>query len=131
MQYSYTVFGAGRQGVALAYDLARNGEAARVVLADLDEGVASRAAQRLRTLLPKSRCEFQPLRCDVSSAESSRTALKETTVAISAAPYRFNARLAETCVDSGSSFCDLGGNTAVVRRELALDARARARGVSL
>ncbi len=50
---------------------------------------------------------------------------------ISAAPYRFNALLAATAIDNGSSFCDLGGNTDVVRQELALDSRARARGVSL
>jgi len=35
MAFSYVVLGAGRQGVALAYDLAKNCEAGRVRLADV------------------------------------------------------------------------------------------------
>ncbi len=131
MQYSYTVFGAGRQGVAIAYDLALRGEAFKVVLAEKDVNVVRRAAERLRMLLPDSKCVFEPRTCDVEHASSVRAALNGTTVTISAAPYRFNALLAGTAIDSGSSFCDLGGNTDVVRQELALDGRARARGVSL
>ena len=138
MRYSYTVFGAGRQGVALAYDLALRGEARRVVLADQDAAVAQRASERLRSLLPKSKCEFAPMSCDVAPMSrdvalgpSVREALRGSKVAISAAPYRFNALLAEASIDSGVSFCDLGGNTDIVRRELTLDARARAKGVSL
>ena len=131
MRYSYTVFGAGRQGVALAYDLALRGEGERVVLAEQDEEIAHRAAQRLRQMLPQSTCAFEPRACDVSNAAEVRAALRGAQVAISAAPYRFNALLAEAAIDSGVSFCDLGGNTDIVRRELTLDSRARARGVSL
>ncbi len=131
MRYSYTVFGAGRQGVALAYDLALRGEAERVILAESDEATVQRAVQRLRTLLPSSSCVFEPLVCEVSNAAQVKQALRGIKVAISAAPYRFNALLAEAAIDNGVSFCDLGGNTDIVRRELALDARARARKVSL
>jgi lysine 6-dehydrogenase len=131
MQYSYTVLGAGRQGVALAYDLARNGEAGRVLLADQDEGTASRAAQRLRRLLPDSGCRFEAARCDVSNPGEIQVALRGADVALSAAPYRFNALLAQTAVDSAVSFCDLGGNTEIVRRELALHAQAQRQGVSV
>jgi lysine 6-dehydrogenase len=131
VRYSYTVFGAGRQGVALAYDLAARGEALRVILAERDEETLRRALERLHALLPRTNCVFEPQPCDVSKPEQVREALHGTTVAISAAPYRFNALLAEISVDNGSSFCDLGGNTEIVRRELDLDARARAKGVSL
>src|SRR5688572_6133736 len=131
MRYSYSVLGAGRQGVALAYDLALRGEASRVVLADVDEGVARRAADRLRGLLPQSRCAFEPVRCDLSDAGAARAAMHDAKVALSAAPYRFNALLAEAAIDCGASFCDLGGNTDVVRQELRLDERARARRVSI
>jgi len=34
MSYTYAVLGAGRQGTAAAYDMARWGEARRVILAD-------------------------------------------------------------------------------------------------
>ena len=131
MSYAYAVIGSGRQGVALAYDLALHGEADRIVLADQDVGAAERAAARLRRLLPSSRCEFQPRVCDASDANSVKKLLPGIRTTISGAPYRFNALLAESAVACGSSFCDLGGNTAVVRRELDLDGAARARGVSV
>lgn len=127
----YTVLGAGRQGVALAYDLALHGEASRVLLADQDESVAQVGVQRLRALLPDCGANFEAARCDVSSATEIRSALRGAQVALSAVPYRFNALLAETAVDCAVSFCDLGGNTDVVRRELALDGRARLKGVSV
>lgn len=136
MAYTYAIFGAGRQGVALAYDLALRGDAGRILLADVDEAAARAACERLRMLTAASapRCAFEARRCDVGQAASVRSMLADLTgsrVAISAVPYRFNALLAEWAIDCGASFCDLGGNTDVVRRELALDARARARGVSV
>ena len=57
--------------------------------------------------------------------------LRELFVALSAVPYRFNAQLAEWAIESGASFLDLGGNTAVVRKELALHKRAKKAGVSI
>lgn len=129
--YSYTVLGAGRQGVALAYDLARNGEAERVVLADADEGVAHAAAKRLKRLLPRSRCAFEPRLCDVSKRADARAAMRGSAVTLSAVPYRFNVALAEVAVAARSSFLDLGGNTAVVRAELALHDKAKRARVSV
>ncbi len=131
MRYSYTIIGAGRQGVAIAYDLALRGDAARIVLGEMDERVGAAAVERLRLLAPSSPCTFESQRCDASDSSSVRMAIKNTNVTISAAPYRFNALLAELAIDCGSSFCDLGGNTQIVRRELALDGRARARRVSV
>ena len=40
MSYTYAVLGAGRQGAAAAYDMARWGAAKRVILADLDLSAA-------------------------------------------------------------------------------------------
>lgn len=36
MAHTYAIIGAGRQGVAAGYDLAQNGQADRVILADKD-----------------------------------------------------------------------------------------------
>ena len=44
MSYRYGVIGAGRQGVAAAYDLLLNGQASQVVFADRDSSVAADAA---------------------------------------------------------------------------------------
>jgi lysine 6-dehydrogenase len=131
MTFSYTVLGAGRQGVALAYDLAKNGEAKRIVLADSDEGVARAATKRLKKLLPKSKCAFDVRRCDVAKSSDARAAMDGSHVTLSAVPYRFNAALAATAIDAKSSFLDLGGNTSVVRAELALHAKAKKAGVSI
>ncbi|HSB74617.1 MAG TPA: hypothetical protein VLC12_03155, partial [Terriglobales bacterium] len=51
MEFSYLVLGAGRQGIAAAYDLAKFGEAKRVTLADEDAGLAARSAERVNELL--------------------------------------------------------------------------------
>jgi lysine 6-dehydrogenase len=131
MTFSYTVLGAGRQGAALAYDLAKNGEASRIVLADSDERVARAAAARLAQLLPKTRCEFTPRRCDVTKATEVCGAIRGSIVTLSAVPYRFNAELAARAIQAKSSFLDLGGNTSVVRAELALHAKAKKAGVSI
>lgn len=48
---------------------------------------------------------------------------------ISCVPAEFNPELAELCLDVGVHFCDLGGNDALVKQELALDERAREKSV--
>jgi lysine 6-dehydrogenase len=51
--------------------------------------------------------------------------------AISCVNYWLNERLARAAIDSGTHFCDLGGNNDVVDAELALDAEARSAGVNV
>jgi lysine 6-dehydrogenase len=131
MGYRYVVLGAGRQGVAAAYDLARNGEGASVVLADADVGVAQAAALRLESLLKGTKCVFEARACDVTRSEQALEAMNGADVALSAVPYRFNVELAALAVRARCSFLDLGGNTAVVRAELALHDAAREAGVSI
>ncbi len=51
MSFTYAVVGAGRQGVAAAYDLAVRGDASRILFVDLDEAAASpSAAARVNAL---------------------------------------------------------------------------------
>ena len=47
MPYTYAVLGSGRQGTAAAYDMARWGNARRLILADLDPEMARQAAGRV------------------------------------------------------------------------------------
>ncbi|MGE0482428.1 MAG: saccharopine dehydrogenase family protein [Phycisphaerae bacterium] len=131
MSYPYVVLGAGRQGVALAYDLALNGEAARITLADVELGAAERGVERLRALLPNTRCAWTAARCDVRAPDEVRQVLRGADVVISAAPYRFNVALTDAALAAGASFCDLGGNTAVVREQLSRHERAAGAGVSI
>lgn len=131
MAYNYVVLGAGRQGVALAYDLARNCAARRVVLAEYDADVARRAVARLQSLLPGTRCEFAAVICDVSKPVEVALTIDGADVVLSAVPYRFNAALTDAAIAAGVSFCDLGGNTQVVLQQLSRHERAKRAGVSI
>ncbi len=131
MGYTYVVLGAGRQGVALAYDLAKTCDAQRVVLADSDAQAARRAVDRLARLLPRRTDTFSAETCDVTQRAEIERALTGANVAISCVPYRFNVDLTDAAIDARVHFCDLGGNTDVVRRQLAQHERARSAGVSI
>ena len=131
MGFNYVVLGAGRQGIALAYDLARNGEAARVTLADVDADAVRRGIARLETLLPNAACQFAGAICDVSRPAEVAVAITGADVVLSAVPYCFNAMLTDLAIAAGASFCDLGGNTGVVQQQLKRHTRAAAAGVSI
>jgi lysine 6-dehydrogenase len=131
MQFTYVILGAGRQGVALAYDLACNCEARRVVLADSDALAAKRAVDRLRGLLPGAGCEWEAVACDVANPAAVASAIRGATVVCSAVPYRFNVELTDAAIAAGAHFNDLGGNTGVVRQQLARHEKAAAARVSV
>lgn len=57
--------------------------------------------------------------------------LHEVDVVLSAVPYYLNLDIARIAIESRTHMCDLGGNTDLVRRQLDLDADARAAGVTL
>lgn len=131
MNFHYVVLGAGRQGVALAYDLAKNGQARRITLADASAAAASAACARLTRLLSPTGCELVPVACDVEDEQALARTLRGAQVVVSAVPYRFNVRLTDAAIAAGAHFCDLGGNTDVVRQQLARHAQAAAAGVSI
>ncbi len=131
MAYKYVVLGAGRQGVALAYDLARNGEAVEIKLADVDPEMAREAVRRLAELLPQTDCRFLAVICDVTKPAEVAMTIASAHVVISAVPYRFNAFLTDAAIAAHASFCDLGGNTQVVQQQLKRHDRAVAAGVSI
>ena len=51
MAFTYAVLGAGRQGTAAAYDMARWGAALHIILADFDLEIAHRASERVNKLV--------------------------------------------------------------------------------
>lgn len=128
-EHRYGVVGAGRQGTAAAYDLAVRGDAASVILADLDPGRARAAAERVNRLAGGRMATGAAL--DVTDAAGVAAFLGPLDAAISAVPYGFNLELARAAVASGTHLCDLGGNTAIVLQELELDGPARTRGVCI
>jgi lysine 6-dehydrogenase len=127
--YKYVVLGAGRQGTAAAYDLARFGDAGSIVMADARLEAAQQAADRVNQL--SGRNVATPCRLDVADAAAVRAVLAGADCALSAVPYYFNLALTRACIEAGADLCDLGGNTAVVFAQLELDAPARTAGVSI
>jgi lysine 6-dehydrogenase len=129
MNYTYAVLGAGRQGTAAAYDMARWGDARRVILADRDAQVARQAAGRVNELLNAAIAE--PAQVDVTDLEAVERLLIEVDGCLSAVPYVYNLDITRAAMAARSHFCDLGGHTGIVRQQHALDAEARAAGVSV
>ncbi len=129
MGLKYAVLGAGRQGVAAAYDLARLGDAKEIRLFDLDAEVAMRGAERVNQLLQTQIVQGQAL--DVNNLSALVTALRGVHSTISAVPYEFNLQITEAAIEAHSNICDLGGHTETVRQQLALGDRAKAAGITI
>jgi lysine 6-dehydrogenase len=129
MSYRYAVLGAGRQGVAAAYDMAKFGDAREIVLVDSDIEIAEDAARRVNELVGSPAAVA--LRVDVAGTAGLTSALEGVDSLLSAVPYTLNPGITQVAIASGTSMCDLGGNTDIVRKQLSFDAEARSAGVSI
>jgi lysine 6-dehydrogenase len=129
MKLIYAVLGAGRQGVAAAYDLARLGDAKEVRLFDLDAETAMRGAEKINDLLQTQIVRGQAL--DVSDPSVLVSALDGVNSTISAVPYKFNLQITQAAIEAHSNICDLGGHTDTVRQQLALGDQAKKAGVTI
>src|SRR5208337_3271301 len=105
------------------------GEASRVTLADFNREGAQAAADRVNHLVGNRIADAIGL--DVRDESATRRALKGYNVVLSAVPYFYNLALTRAAIETGVSFCDLGGNTDIVRQQHALDPEARRAGVSV
>ncbi len=129
MGVRYLLLGAGRQGVAAAYDLARFGNADHITVADVDSTVANEGAARLNELL--GRPLATPLALDVRDHKALGRALGDAQACISSIHYAYNVAITRAALDARVHLTDLGGNTDVVRQQLALDTDARNAGVTI
>lgn len=127
--FTYLILGAGRQGTAAAYDLARFGDAGRILLADRDLDVALLAAERINRLAGKDLA--RGLVVDVTDRDTLVACLSEADSALSAVPYVYNLDITRAAIAAKTHLCDMGGHTGLVREQLALDNEARTAGISL
>jgi len=125
----YAIIGSGRQGTAAAWDLAQFGDAQEIRLLDADTAVAEEAAARINRLAGRNVAMARTV--DVRDGAALTSALLGVNAALSGVPYFFNVGAAKTAIRAGACFNDLGGNTDVVRAELALDPEAKSAGVSI
>ncbi len=129
MAYRYAVLGAGRQGTAAAYDMAKFGDAVSVTLLDRDLGTAENSAQRINLLLGKEIAFAKKI--DAANEDQLTTVLKDIDSFLSAVPYWLNPRISRCAIDAGASMCDLGGKTSLVLEQMKLDQEAAAAGISI
>ncbi len=129
MSYTYAVVGAGRQGTAAAYDMARFGDAAAVRIADADLGTARRAADRVNRLVGREIATSHAV--DATDGAALRAFLDGVDSFLSAVPYWLNPGIARVAIEARASMTDLGGNTELVREQLALSPQAEAAGIAM
>lgn len=119
----YLVLGAGMMGSAAAYDLSRNGND-EVVLADINLQTAALTAKRIGS-------NVHPLRLDVNNHKDVVSAMQGCGAAICAVTYLVNLQVTRAALEAGAHMCDLGGNNEVVQKQLALNAEAGKRNVTI
>jgi len=129
MEYTYAVLGAGRQGTASAYDMARWGDAKRVILVDKEMTIAERAAQRVNQLIGATVAEAaQGEATDMAALER---LLTEVDAFVSAVPYYYNLEITRVALKVKACMCDLGGNTDIARQQHEYDTQAKQAGISI
>lgn len=131
MPHRYAILGSGRQGTAAAYDLAVHGDAEAILLADLYLDAARASAERVNRLAGRDVAAAAALNVRDSDAVVNLLRAHRVEAFVSGVPYFFNLPLARAAVRAGASMADFGGNTEQTRAQLALDAEAKAAGITL
>ncbi|MCK5559889.1 MAG: saccharopine dehydrogenase NADP-binding domain-containing protein, partial [Thermoplasmata archaeon] len=119
MSYRYAVIGAGRMGLAAAYDLAKFGDPQEVLILDIDLGLARETVERFNNLVNNKVASAAQV--DINNSDHLETILEGVDSIISAVPYSYNPALTELALKVGAHMCDLGGHTGIVRQQLKKD----------
>ena len=117
------------QGTAAAYDLAKFADPASLILADRDLGPAERACERVNRLIGRE--VAKPMALNALDSAALAAALENVDVLLSCVPYWMHPSIAVGAIAAKTHMLDLGGNTEVTLRTLALDHEATAAGVTL
>ncbi len=122
--FRYAVIGAGRQGVATAYDMVTRGGGQNVLLADYDAQVAQLAAERINRLAGRPVAAWQQL--DASDVDALIAALAGIDVFLCGTPFEFIPAATEAALRTGAGMVDYGGHTPTVLEQIRRDAEAKA-----
>ncbi len=125
----YAVLGAGRQGLAIAYDLARRGEAKSLTLVDSDGERLAKGVERLKRLA--KRLQVTPVEAKLEGDAGPVELFRGHDCVVSALPYRFNNMLSRASIRAQACWCDLGGHTKTVEDQVAYAREARMRRVTV
>lgn len=131
----YIVLGAGKQGLAAAYDLIVYGRAARLTLADSSSVSQGNNAKEFRKLLELCRRQNKRVlsyrKINVHNNSLLKSILREHDAVLSALPYYLNLSVAEAAIAAKVHYCDLGGYFEMTQKILKLHRKAKKAGVTL
>lgn len=129
MAHRYVIVGAGRQGIAAAYDLAVFGDAEAIRLLDINRQVVESAAERLNRLLGRTVASAAVV--DAGDLTGVAQHVEGASALISSVHFTFNLAITRLAIEKKVHMTDFGGNTGVVREQLKLDQEARRAGVTM
>jgi lysine 6-dehydrogenase len=129
MSTVYAILGAGMQGTACAYDLAKHAAPGKIIMLDVDQDQASRASWRVNDLVGTKVCE--PAYGNALDHDNLVESLRSVGVLASCVPYWMHPKVARACIDSQTNMVDLGGNTEVTLETLALNEEAMKANIAL
>lgn len=128
MKKTYAILGAGMQGTAAAYDLAKFADPATIRMGDISLEHAKHNARRVNELVGSAICE--PIQVDAMNEASLTEFLQGVHVVLSCVPYWMHPHIAAVAVKVSASMADLGGNTDVTMETLKLDEQAKSAGIT-
>ena len=129
MKKTFAVLGAGMQGTAAAYDLAKFANPQVIRMGDLDIKQAEKNSRRVNDLVGSAICE--PYQVSALEPENLARFLADVDVLISCVPYWMHPHIAKVAIQTKTSMVDLGGNTDVTMDTLKMDDQAKAAGITL
>jgi lysine 6-dehydrogenase len=133
--YRYLILGAGKQGVAAAYDVLRFGLATRLTIADASLPFAQAAVRKLkkfaRASLKANKTTLIAAPLDARNKEPLQRLLKGHDAVLSALPYYLNLGVARAAIATRVHYCDLGGYFDTTREIMKLSGAAKRAGVAL
>jgi len=129
MGTTYAILGSGMQGTCAAYDLARFGNADRILMGDTDLEQARRNAERVNGLANAPIAEA----AEVNALDDASLSafLEPAGVVLSCVPYWMHPRIAPIAIRTMTNMIDLGGDTAITWETLKFDEAAKAAHVSI
>ena len=120
------VLGAGRMGHGAVFDLVNNSpEVENVTIADFDLKKAELIVEQI------SKEKVTPHHVDASNYSDAVELMRGHDAAISCVNYWYNTELSKAAIETGTNFCDLGGNNYIVDEQLALDEEAKRAGINI
>lgn len=134
-RFSYLILGAGKQGIAAAYDVIRFGHAQKLTLADASFEFAKRGADRLKNLLRseirRQKIILSTYQVDGKNINSLRNVIRGHDALLSALPYYLNENVARAAIAERVNYCDLGGYFDTTKQIMALSSQAKKAGISM